>query len=64
MNNDELKQEFLKLYKQLSVEKRKVIFDYALALMNKDTATVERIERIERIERKYGKPDKEASEVV
>lgn len=58
MNNDELKQEFLKLYKQLSVEKRKVIFDYALALMNKDTATVERIER------KYGKPDKEASEVV
>lgn len=58
MNNDELKQEFLKLYKQLSVEKRKVIFDYALALMNKDTATIERIER------KYGKPDKEASEVV
>lgn len=47
MNNDELK-----------VEKRKVIFDYALALMNKDTATIERIER------KYGKPDKEASEVV
>ena len=58
MNNDELKQEFLKLYKQLSVEKRKVIFDYALALMNKDTATVDRIER------KYGKPDKETSEVV
>lgn len=58
MDNDELKQDFLKLYKQLSVEKRKVIFDYALALMNKDTATIERIER------KYGKPDKEASEVV
>lgn len=58
MDNDELKQEFLKLYKQLSVEKRKVIFDYALALINKDTATIERIER------KYGKPDKEASEVV
>lgn len=58
MDNDELKQDFLKLYKQLSVEKRKAIFDYALALMNKDTATIERIER------KYGKPDKEALEVV
>lgn len=58
MDNDELKQDFLKLYKQLSVEKCKVIFDYALALMNKDTATIERIER------KYGKPDKEALEVV
>ena len=59
MDNKELKQEFLRLYRQLSVEKRKVMLDYALALMNKDTETIERIER------KYGKPDKETpSEVV
>ena len=58
MNNDEPKQEFLRLYNRLPLEKREVIIEYAFALMNKDTAAVERIER------KYGKPDKEASEVV